>query len=362
MVSSVVTKLLPPTKIVLEAEKDLEFTDEELQTMVINHLTGKGKYLITRFLNCLQLKNPRNCSEIPIICDDSIYDFYVSAKNASLKIRTLLYKSLFLDEVNNIGLISPRTQQVMSWNIQKWKISKKREQLQFLLKLYEDSKFTKEQRAEYEKINPDIGFTVRKIDESFNSDLVWQVGSELYSKPKDYKVYMHSCCEINLGKEDTYKACIKSLKHAVDEGYLGYVVHTGSNENQEEGIKNLRQNLINLMKYSTDTCPVLLENTAGQGFSLLTNLIEFTNFVKAVNVKVCFDTCHIFSAGYCPLEAFSYLNQETKIKLIHFNDSIYPIGSRKDRHIYIGKGFIGSKLIDIYKLAKNFNIDCVKEC
>jgi len=30
-----------------------------------------------------------------------------------------------------------------------------------------------------------------------------------------------------------------------------------------------------------------------------------------------------------------------RLKVIHLNDSKFPLGSRKDRHMHIGKGYIG---------------------
>ncbi|MFW6075291.1 MAG: deoxyribonuclease IV, partial [Chloroflexota bacterium] len=67
-------------------------------------------------------------------------------------------------------------------------------------------------------------------------------------------------------------------------------------------------------------------------------------------VGVCLDTCHIFVAGYDIRDSATY--QQTmslfdevvgigKLFALHFNDSKGELGSHRDRHDYIGQGFIG---------------------
>ena len=67
-------------------------------------------------------------------------------------------------------------------------------------------------------------------------------------------------------------------------------------------------------------------------------------------VGVCFDTCHVFAAGYdirtpetyeAALKEFDSVVGLEWIKCFHFNDSKHPLGARKDRHEHIGQGHIG---------------------
>jgi len=67
---------------------------------------------------------------------------------------------------------------------------------------------------------------------------------------------------------------------------------------------------------------------------------------------VCFDTCHVFAAGYplSPRKALERTLQEfnrivglTQIRAFHLNDSLRPCGSRVDRHAHIGQGQIGQE-------------------
>ena len=66
---------------------------------------------------------------------------------------------------------------------------------------------------------------------------------------------------------------------------------------------------------------------------------------------VCFDTCHVFAAGYdirtpeayaATMDAFDKTVGLHKIKCFHLNDSKHELGSNKDRHEHIGQGHIGN--------------------
>ncbi len=99
---------------------------------------------------------------------------------------------------------------------------------------------------------------------------------------------------------------------------------------------------------------ILLEDTAGSGTNLGYSFEQLKKIADGVKDKgkigMCLDTCHAFAAGYDlshregieqtlgEIEKYIGLN---KLKVIHLNDSKHPIGSHKDRHMHIGKGYIG---------------------
>lgn len=63
---------------------------------------------------------------------------------------------------------------------------------------------------------------------------------------------------------------------------------------------------------------------------------------------ICLDTCHVFAAGYDivndldgVLASFDQVIGLERLKAIHLNDSMMPLGSRKDRHAALGEGEIG---------------------
>ncbi|WP_419241400.1 deoxyribonuclease IV [Cardinium endosymbiont of Nabis limbatus] len=102
------------------------------------------------------------------------------------------------------------------------------------------------------------------------------------------------------------------------------------------------------------TLRLLIETTAGQGstvghsFEQLAYIIER---VKAViPIGVCIDTCHIFAAGYDirtldgwedTLAQFESTISLNHLYALHVNDSMMPLGSKKDRHANLGDGEIG---------------------
>ena len=73
-----------------------------------------------------------------------------------------------------------------------------------------------------------------------------------------------------------------------------------------------------------------------------------------LELGVCFDTAHAFTAGYDlreqdGLEALIQKIQKTvrtrSIRAVHFNDSRAEYNSRVDRHWHIGQGHIGTSAL-----------------
>ena len=67
-------------------------------------------------------------------------------------------------------------------------------------------------------------------------------------------------------------------------------------------------------------------------------------------VGVCLDTCHLFAAGYDVSSArgmTAVLDEairrfgRRRIRCFHLNDSVGPLGCRRDRHAEIGRGMLG---------------------
>jgi len=174
-------------------------------------------------------------------------------------------------------------------------------------------------------------------------------------------LFIHSQYIINLcaepGKQDDYHTSllIKNLQYANAIGCKGVVVHVGKSTDKElpQAIENMRTNLARALEYATESCPILLETPAGQGSETLTTYTDFVEFVlkfKDPRLRVCVDTCHVFACGHNPLDYVKRLTQYNKklLKLVHYNDSATPCGSRLDRHAFMGTGHIGMKgMIDI---------------
>jgi deoxyribonuclease-4 len=105
---------------------------------------------------------------------------------------------------------------------------------------------------------------------------------------------------------------------------------------------------------------IALENSAGSGFGLGTDLDELEAIAAAVDaaglavdrVAFCLDTAHAWSAGYdlAEPEAIDELLADLdrrigldRLALVHLNDSKSERGSRLDRHEHLGAGRIGER-------------------
>ena len=179
--------------------------------------------------------------------------------------------------------------------------------------------------------------------------------------------YVHAPYLINFGShtEATVEKSVESLRHSLrrgrEIGALGVVVHTGSatgGRPRAEALAQVRTRLLPLLDELThDDDPfLLLESTAGQGFSLCSRTWDFGPYFEALDAHpklgVCLDTCHIYAAGHDlagpggmkqTLDLLVDTVGEGRLKLIHANDSKDVVGAHKDRHENIGAGHIGAE-------------------
>ena len=135
--------------------------------------------------------------------------------------------------------------------------------------------------------------------------------------------------------------------------YNYYNFHPGSHVGQgaEKGIE-LIADVLNKVLFPEMTTTVLLETMAGKGsevgrsFEELKAIIDRTELSEKLGV--CLDTCHISDGGYdiinnpeAVLEEFDKIIGIDRLKAIHLNDSMNPMGAHKDRHEKLGDGHIG---------------------
>lgn len=98
----------------------------------------------------------------------------------------------------------------------------------------------------------------------------------------------------------------------------------------------------------------LLETSAGQGSCVGCTFEELGRMIRLVDnpkrVGICFDTCHVFAAGYelRTRDAYERTIDEMirhvgleNVGAFHLNDSKKGLGSRVDRHQHIGEGELG---------------------
>ncbi len=176
-------------------------------------------------------------------------------------------------------------------------------------------------------------------------------------------VVSHAAYLLNLGTPDdalwekSVRALIDELTRAEQLSIVGVVLHPGAHMHTGEaaGIRRIIAGL----DTAHDATPgyrtfTLVETTAGQGTALgyrFEQLHAILNGVKAPErIGFCFDTCHVFAAGYdirtaeayaATMAEFDRLAGLDRIKCFHFNDSKKGLGTRVDRHDHIGTGELG---------------------
>ena len=132
-----------------------------------------------------------------------------------------------------------------------------------------------------------------------------------------------------------------------------YNFHPGSHVGQgaEIGIEKIAEVLNNVL-FPEQTTTVLLETMAGKGSEVGRSFEELRAILDRVKLQekmgVCLDTCHVWDAGYDIVHDLDGVLQEfdrviglDRLKAIHINDSMNPLGAHKDRHEKIGQGNIG---------------------
>ena len=134
-----------------------------------------------------------------------------------------------------------------------------------------------------------------------------------------------------------------------------YNFHPGSHVGQgaEQGISLIADALNEVLSEAQSTT-VLLETMAGKGTEVGRSFEELREIIDRVQCQeklgVCFDTCHVWDAGYDivghpdeVLEEFDRVIGLERLCAVHFNDSMNECGSHKDRHAKIGEGCIGAE-------------------
>jgi deoxyribonuclease IV len=136
------------------------------------------------------------------------------------------------------------------------------------------------------------------------------------------------------------------------------VTHPG-NATDGDRTRGLAQNaalIEQAMAEEGGSVAVLLESTAGSGFVLGSSFEELATLIEKISepfrqrIGICFDTCHVYAAGYDlrqdydgVIQRFDDLIGLPRLACFHLNDSLHPLGSRKDRHTDIAEGTLGDE-------------------
>jgi deoxyribonuclease IV len=178
-----------------------------------------------------------------------------------------------------------------------------------------------------------------------------------------HAVYLINCAS----KEREIRAkSIASLTHALRVGdgigANGVVLHAGARKGEPHAASMKRAaKAIAAALDASESCPVLLENTAGTQGPLGRDFDELAGLVELLDgderVGVCLDSCHLLASGFeirtaealddvvADLDAKVGLD---RLRCLHLNDSKIPLGGNRDRHANLGQGEIGERGLAVF--------------
>lgn len=176
-------------------------------------------------------------------------------------------------------------------------------------------------------------------------------------------VVVHANYLINLAaadpviREKSVSSFREEAERAVALGADYLVVHPGSARGacEADGVRTCAESLREACAgVEFGALRILLENTAGQGECIghrFEHLREIIGRCPALDLGVCLDTAHAFTAGYdireregfaAAVESLEHNVGTRSVRAVHFNDSRAAYNSRVDRHWHIGLGHIGA--------------------
>ena len=176
-------------------------------------------------------------------------------------------------------------------------------------------------------------------------------------------VVIHAVYLINSATKDREmrKKSLASLTHALQVGDAigadGVVFHPGSTlgEDHDEAVGRVGEAIREVLAES-ESCPLLLEDTAGAGNTLGRSFRELARMIELggddQRLGLCLDCCHMYASGYDIRTAdklteviddcVSVVGLE-RVQCLHVNDSAVALGSNVDRHALLPDGELGSR-------------------
>jgi deoxyribonuclease-4 len=176
-------------------------------------------------------------------------------------------------------------------------------------------------------------------------------------------VTIHAVYLINPATKDPEmrKKSADSLTHALRMGDEieadGVVLHPGSTvgEPHDEALPRVGEMLKHVLAES-EGCRLLLENTAGAGNTLGRSFEELRECIDLAGgdkrLGLCLDSCHMLASGFDittadklaeVVDRCAEIVGLRRLRCLHVNDSLAPLGSNRDRHAPPGDGELGAR-------------------
>jgi deoxyribonuclease-4 len=173
-----------------------------------------------------------------------------------------------------------------------------------------------------------------------------------------HAVYLLNCASEDPEiREKSLASLIVALNAGAQLKARGVVLHPGSalkNGGSVEAALGRAGAVIQEALAESETCPLLLEDTAGAGGTLGRSFQELATLIELggghERIGVCLDSCHLFASGYDVrsraaladvLDEFDRGVGRERLGALHVNDSMTELGSNRDRHANPGDGEIG---------------------
>jgi deoxyribonuclease-4 len=186
---------------------------------------------------------------------------------------------------------------------------------------------------------------------------------ELMKREPIKSITIHAVYLINPATKDrgmrskSAASLIHALRMGDEIGADGVVLHPGSTlgEPQEEALPRVGEMLRHALSES-ESCRLLLENTAGAGNTLGRSFEELRELVDLAGghkrIGLCLDSCHMLASGFDigtadklteVVDRCAKIVGLRRLRCLHLNDSQTPLGSNRDRHAPPGDGELGAR-------------------
>jgi len=198
---------------------------------------------------------------------------------------------------------------------------------------------------------------------------------EAFARAPIQAVVIHAIYLINCAsrEREVRRKSLASLKHALRLGdaigAAGVVLHAGARKGEPHApsVRRAGKAIAEALE-SSESCPLLLENTAGTQGPLGRNFDELTELIEAAGdskrLGACLDCCHLLAAGYeirdvpalgSVLEEFDSKVGLRLLRCVHVNDSQVPLGANRDRHANLGEGELGERGLGVFLSEPRFD-------
>ena len=170
-------------------------------------------------------------------------------------------------------------------------------------------------------------------------------------------------CNLAAPDDEIYRKSVETMRSTMTAACAieadGVVFHVGSHLGAgfEVGLERVIPAVEQVLELCTDTTWLLIENTAGAGATIGRSVEELAVLVDRLGrherLGICLDSCHLYASGYdvTDRDALGQLVAELDARIgldrlrgLHVNDSMTPLGSNRDRHENVGEGLMGDGL------------------